>query len=119
MNHIELGALGEELAEKYLEKNGFQVIAKNVRFKKWEVDIIAQYLEIIVFVEVKTRHTTVIGEPWHAVNKSKQKQIIQVANHYLCSNAIEKESRFDIVSIIYNEKRAVIEHISDAFYPLV
>jgi putative endonuclease len=119
MNTAELGIYGENLAVNYLIKKGYHIIERNYRFKKNEVDIICLDNEILVIVEVKTRQTAEIGEPWRAVTKQKQKQIIQVANYYLQSKEIDRTTRFDIVSIVHNSYRTDIEHILDAFYPLV
>ena len=119
MNHVELGIFGETLAEHFLSKKGYQILDRNYRFKKLEVDIIAMDGDKIVIVEVKTRQTAEIGEPWRAVTRSKQRQIIQVANQYICTNEIDRETRFDIVSIVHNSYRTQIEHIEDAFYPIV
>lgn len=119
MNNIELGAFGELLAERFLSNKGYRILDKNVRFKKYEADIIAMDGEKLVVVEVKTRQTAEIGEPWRAVTRSKQKQIIQVANHYVCKNNIDRDTRFDIVSIVHNSYRTNIEHMEDAFYPIV
>lgn len=118
MNNTELGNFGESLAVRFLEKKGYQIMDRNIRFKKWEVDIVASHGEKLVMIEVKTRQTAEIGEPWRAVTKSKQSQIIKVANHYVCENQIDRETRFDIISIIHNSYRTDIEHIEDAFYPL-
>jgi putative endonuclease len=119
MNTAELGIYGENLAVTYLIKKGYHIIERNYRFKKNEVDIICLDNEILVIVEVKTRQTAEIGEPWRAVTKQKQKQIIQVANFYLQSKEIDRNTRFDIVSIVHNSYRTDLEHIIDAFYPLV
>jgi putative endonuclease len=119
MNNVELGAFGESLAEKFLSNKGYRIIDKNVRFKKLEADIIAMDGEKLVIVEVKTRQTSEIGEPWRAVTRAKQKQIIQVANYYVIKNQIDRDTRFDIVSIVHNSYRTEIEHLEDAFYPLV
>lgn len=119
MNNVELGVFGETLAEKFLRNKGYKILDKNVRFKKWEADIIALHGDQLVVVEVKTRQTAEIGEPWRAVTRSKQKQIIQVANFYVCSKNIDRDTRFDIVSIVHNSYRTQIEHLENAFYPLV
>ncbi len=118
MNTAELGVYGETLAVNYLKKKGLTILERNYRFKKNEVDIICLEDETIIIVEVKTRQTAEIGEPWRAVTRNKQKQLIQVANHYLQSNQIDRETRFDIVSIVHNSYRTDIEYIPDAFYPL-
>ena len=119
MNNTELGQFGEELAERFLLKKGYTILDKNVRFQKGEADIIAIEDQKLVIVEVKTRQTAEIGEPWKAVTRSKQRQIIKVANNYILEHGIELETRFDIVSIVHNSIRTTVEHIEDAFYPLV
>lgn len=117
MTTQELGKHGESLAENYLTHKGFKIIDRNVRFKKWEVDLIAEYDDQYIIIEVKARQTGLIGEPWRAVTRSKQRQIIACANHYIQKRNIDKEVRFDIVSIIHNQYQTSIEHIQDAFYP--
>lgn len=119
MTTKELGDLGEAFALQFLRKKGLQVIETNYRFGRNEVDIICKDAEEMVFVEVKTRQTAEIGPPWKAVTRSKQNQIIKCANHYLVSNNIDIESRFDIVSIVHNSYGTKIEHIDCAFYPRV
>ena len=91
MNQHELGIYGESMAERFLKNQGYEIIAKNVRFKKWEVDIVALDDQELVIVEVKTRQTAEIGEPWRAVTRS--------------------------ISIVHNTYRTDIEHIKHAFYP--
>ncbi|MCE2683154.1 MAG: YraN family protein [Cryomorphaceae bacterium] len=118
MNHQELGVFGESLAVTYLKNKGFKIIAQNVKYMKWEVDIIANFEGKIIVVEVKTRVTSEIGEPWRAVTRTKQKQIIRVAHDYLTRNDCKEETRFDVVSIVHNSFRTDIEHIEDAFYPI-
>ena len=118
MTTKELGDLGERFALQYLKEKGCQVITQNYRFQRNEVDIICDENDRIIFVEVKTRQTAEIGPPWKAVTRKKQRQIIKCANNYLVTNSIEKEARFDIVSIVHNGKGTFIEHIEEAFYPM-
>ena len=115
--HNELGQLGENLALKHLLEKGYKLLSRNFRFKHLEVDLIMQDENKLVFVEVKTRQTAEIGEPYLAVTRTKQKQIIKVANHYIIENDLQNESRFDIVSIVHNSYRTAIEHIDNAFTP--
>lgn len=118
MTTKELGDLGERFALRYLEKKGYQVIVKNYRFQRNEVDLVCEEVDVLIFVEVKTRQTAQIGPPWKAVTRQKQKQIIKCANQYLIENDLDKEARFDIVSIVHNSKGTFIEHIEEAFYPM-
>lgn len=115
MTDQELGIFGEQMAQKHLLKNGYSIRTINYRYLKFEIDIIAQKDEKIVVVEVKTRQTAEIGEPWMAVTKKKQRQIITCANQYIQSRDLPNEVRFDIISIVHNQYRTKLEHIEDAF----
>jgi len=116
-SHNELGKLGEDLAVKYLQKLGYEILERNFRFSRDEVDIIAKHQEYIVFIEVKTRDNNFMGEPEEAVIIGKQKRIIKVANNYLIENDLDNEGRFDIFGIIINQHTKSINHIIDAFKP--
>lgn len=115
MNQI-LGKLGEDIAVQYLLDNGYKVIDRNYRFGRNEIDIIVTNQKQIVFVEVKTRNNNIIGEPYQAVTRKKQKQIIKVAHHFLVENCVELDARLDVISIVMNEKKFLIEHIEAAFH---
>lgn len=117
MNSTELGSLGEQMACDYIRKKDFEILERNYRFKKNEIDIIAVKDNQLIVIEVKTRQTAEIGEPWQAVTRNKQKQIIQVANQYIQTNQIELETRFDIISIVHNSFRTELTHLESAFYP--
>jgi putative endonuclease len=112
-----LGQEGEELAKDHLLNKGFKILHRNWKSGKREIDIVAENKDFIVFVEVKTRTDDYHMHPRHAVTSEKQKSIIYAAESYLERYNINKESRFDIVSIISDGKSVHIEHIEDAFYP--
>lgn len=116
--HNELGEKGEELATLFLKKKGYKILCRNYRFKKLEIDIIAKDQDDLVIVEVKTRASRYLAGPEDTVTKGKQRSIIKAANQYIIENEIDLETRFDIVSIILNEKETDINHLVDAFYPL-
>jgi putative endonuclease len=115
MNQQELGIYGENLACNFLVKKGYTILTRNYHYRKNEIDIIATFENQLIIVEVKTRQTAELGEPWRAVTRSKQKSIIQVANDYIFKENIHFETRFDIISIVHNGFRTDIEHIEDAF----
>jgi len=116
-SHNELGKEGEELATNFLRKKGYEILERNFRFGRDEVDIIAKINEYIVFVEVKTRSSNFLGEPEDEVSTGQQKRIIKVANHYLIENDLDNEGRFDIFGIIINQNKKSINHIIEAFKP--
>ncbi|MES2800153.1 MAG: YraN family protein [Bacteroidota bacterium] len=117
MTQQELGIFGENLAVQLLNNKGYQILVRNYRFGKLEIDIIAKSNNQIVVIEVKTRETAIIGEPWKAVTKGKQKSIIKVASQYLKKERIDLDTRFDIVSIVHNSFHTKIEHLENAFFP--
>lgn len=119
MTHHELGRFGENLAVEYLYKNGYQIIERNFRFKKSEIDIIALKDNQLIVVEVKTRETAQIGEPYKAVTRKKQKQIITVADYYVKLKNLWLDVQFDIISIVHNSFRTNLEHIPHAFTPMM
>lgn len=117
--HNDLGAAGEQIAAKHLRDKGFTIRDTNWRFGKDEIDIIAETDEYLVIVEVKTRATPAFGEPELFVNKAKQRFLVRAAQAYIERNGIEKETRFDIISVILNDTMKRVHHIEDAFYPVL
>lgn len=116
--HNELGALGEHIALEYLLELGYKILETNWVCGHKEVDIIAKDGDTIVFIEVKTRHSTCLIEPEVTVDIFKQRHLIWAANAYVNRYQYDLDVRFDIIAIVVNsnnEKR--IEHIIDAFYP--
>ncbi|KMQ66621.1 hypothetical protein ACM46_03620 [Chryseobacterium angstadtii] len=114
--HNDFGKIAEDLAAEYLQKNGYKVLIRNFRFQKAEIDIIAEKEDLIVIVEVNARSTDAFMLPQEAVTKSKIKSIVSAANHYLEEFNRNNEVRFDIISVLPDEKKKLtIEHITDAF----
>ncbi|MFV0470183.1 MAG: YraN family protein [Dysgonomonas sp.] len=113
--HNELGKRGEDAACGFLKKEGYSIVRRNWIYLKYEIDIIAQKDEYIIFVEVKTRRTNRWGNPEQAVSDSKIRRIVEAADFYLQENNICLEARFDIIGAIWNGKDFDIDHIDDAF----
>ena len=118
-DHNDLGKRGEDLAADYLSKKGFEIVERNYTFRKSEIDIVTKKDGMLVMVEVKTRAGTFMAGPHETITKNKQKAIIRATNFYIQEKDIDIETRFDVVSIILNNKYQSIEHIEDAFYPLL
>ena len=115
--HIELGKKGEELAKIYLQDKGYEIVELNWRHDKDEIDIIARIKDELVIVEVKTLSTDYFGEPDEAVGPQKEEFLIRATEAYLNEHNLDIDTRFDIISIIFNRKEKKITHIIDAFYP--
>ncbi|MFH2142153.1 MAG: YraN family protein [Bacteroidota bacterium] len=112
-----LGEFGEQLAVKHLQKNGYLILNTNWRFVHKEIDIVAKKEDTIIFVEVKSRADDFFENPQDSVNMKKQRNLIDAAESYIETYDINLESRFDIIAIIKNNNKYIIEHIEDAFHP--
>lgn len=113
-DHNDFGKEAEELAADYLTKKGYKILARNYRYLKAEVDIVAKTGNTVVFVEVKARATDAFLEPHEAVNKKKIRLIISAANEFMAER--NQEARFDIISVLPNISGILqISHIEDAF----
>ena len=115
--HNELGKLGEEIAANYLVGKGYEILERNWRNRHKEIDIIAKDGDELVIVEVKTRQHDDYGEPFVAVSLAKQSRLIAAANAYIFKSNLDINTRFDIISIVFNDGNPAIEHIEDAFLP--
>lgn len=113
--HNELGEYGEQLAQDYLTNLGYTILDCNWRYRKAEIDIIAQIDNTIAIVEVKTRSNIVFGTPEHFVTKKKINLLVEAANAYIIEYDLDLEVRFDIVSIHKKGQNYDIHHTKDAF----
>lgn len=116
-NNKVVGNWGEEQAVLFLMENGYKILSRNWTHEKVELDIIAEKEETVVFIEVKTRSYVSFGQPEVAVNKTKRAHIIRAAKAYIYKNNVNKEIRFDIISIVRKPDKPEIYHIVDAIIP--
>ena len=114
--HNDLGTFGEDFAAKVLEQKGYEILDRNWRWGRYEIDIVARFRGLIVVAEVKTRRSNYFGEPEEFVSRAQQKRLVESANAYLEKKGLDDEVRFDIISIIYNSNQRKVHHIEDAFY---
>lgn len=115
-DHNDLGKKAEELAAEYLVKNGYRILVRNFRFIKAEIDIISEKDNLIIVTEVKARSTDFFILPQEAVTKGKMKSIVTAANHFMEEFNKNQEVRFDIISVLPDQKgNLIVEHIPDAF----
>ena len=114
--HNKLGNIGETIAVEYLKNKGYKVLSQNWRYKKYEIDIIADNDEFLIFVEVKTRTSDVWGNPEDAVSESKIRKIVEAADYYAKENNICKPIRFDVIAVLQKGKTYEVRHFDDAFF---
>ncbi len=111
------GRIGEDLAHRYLRRQGCTVVARNHRTESGsgEVDLVVWHGATLVFVEVKTRASEEFGQPEAAVDAEKQKRLHRAARDYARRAQVAwEETRFDIVSVVLGDTPR-IRWIRDAF----
>lgn len=113
----QLGQLGEQITVDYLKSQGFSILACNYKKFYGEIDIIAQKQNILAFVEVKTRKSTIVSMH-ELISPAKQSKIVQVAYHFISTQQNLSEQtiyRFDVALIHAQQYTQDITYIPNAF----
>ncbi|WP_422657311.1 YraN family protein [Paenibacillus sp. EC2-1] len=113
------GALAEAAAATFLMEKGYRIVEQNWRNRTGEIDIIGEYKDMLVFIEVRSRSGNLaFGTPSESVNQRKINQVRSMAEQYLhFKKHYDVPIRFDVVAVILNSDMSVtsIEHIEQAF----
>ena len=112
----QLGQTAEAMAAHYLQNEGFSIMARNYRYQRAEIDIIAQKDRLLIFVEVKSRSNDRFGHPETFVTPHQQALICTTAEHYIISQDWCHAIRFDVIAIQISNHQAQLTHFEDAFY---
>ncbi|GAF04787.1 YraN family protein [Saccharicrinis fermentans] len=115
--HNELGKEGEQAAANYLTDKGYKILEQNWRYKHKEIDLIAQNEELLVIAEIKTRSTEEWEHPEESITKSKIRFLVDATEAYILEHDIDLEVRFDVISVVPENRGWKIDHIEEAFYP--
>lgn len=111
----EIGKLGEDIAVHYLKQKGYKILDRNFECRQGELDIIALDKKETVFIEVKTRTSNKYGTPSEAVNKVKQKHILQTIKYYLYTRNLSDEFvRIDVIEVYIKDNIYRVNHIKQA-----
>jgi putative endonuclease len=110
---IETGSIGENLAAAFLVDQGFRIVARNYRWRRGEIDLIAQREDWLIFVEVKTRSSNAYGEPESFVHDFQRRLIYDAAEEYIFSTDWQGHIRFDIISVKPGKVPEIV-HFEDA-----
>jgi putative endonuclease len=114
-----VGAYGEDLAVRYLERKNYKILEKNAKISYKEIDIIAEFKGVIVFFEVKTRTNMNLGQANEAFSQRKMKNMKKAIILYFKKNFLKETTAFrlDFISIDIdkNKKTAKIRHYKEIF----
>ncbi len=114
----QLGQKGEAQALAYLQAKGYQLVTRNYRFGRGEIDLILVKDEILVFAEVKSFFKPPLDLPELRVNKAKQQKIIETGYGFLSEHPqFENYNvRFDVLVVDFSHYPAKVRHYPAAFW---
>jgi putative endonuclease len=119
MSRTGLGRAGEAQAARFLEAQGYVLLARNWRIREGELDIVAQEGDTLAFVEVKSLRTRVYGAGEERIDARKQQRLALLAERFLATHPelTFRQCRFDVVVIDYTQRPAQIRLYRNAFDP--
>jgi putative endonuclease len=96
-----LGDSGERVAALELQQRGYEIVARNFRTRRGEMDLIATDADGLAFIEVRTRHGSAAGAPEESLTPPKRERLIAVAQEFLQAHPehAERAWRIDLVAI--------------------
>lgn len=110
------GDSAEDAACLHLEQNGCRIVARNVRYREGELDVVANDGATLVFVEVRMRSRNDFGDGADSVDTFKRQRLVRAARHYLAQHFTNggklPPCRFDVVTA---DASGVTDWIRDAF----
>ena len=112
----ELGRLAEEAVAQHLEQLGYQLIARNVRVGRLELDVIAARGRTIVFCEVRARSSDAVMDPAESIDRAKVAKVRRAAAEWLRAQEVHfQEIRFDAASVLLADGTPRIQYFEAAF----
>lgn len=115
MSSVQAGKLGEKTAVEFLRKKGYKILTRNFRSKFGEIDIVGQFKNVLVYIEVKTRWSKKFGYPEEAVTPSKIRSIVKTGDYFKLLNPNTPELvRVDVVAIEVEGRKVIgVRHIEN------
>jgi putative endonuclease len=111
-----LGREGEAQAAAHLEREGYRIVARNVRADGVEIDLVAARGRLVVFVEVKARRSRRQGPAEGAVDRRKQARLVRGARAWLATHGRPGQRvRFDVVAVEAGPGGPTLRHWPGAF----
>jgi putative endonuclease len=106
----------EDMACEHLRSLGFEVIARNVRVGRLEIDVIARRARLIVFCEVRSRSSTWLMTPAQSIDPAKVQRIRSAAAQWLRDAQLGAvQVRFDVASVTFDVPGGRLNHLEGAF----
>ncbi|MEM9647033.1 MAG: YraN family protein, partial [Bacteroidota bacterium] len=107
--HNEFGKLGEQIAADFLMNNGYSILARNLRYQKAEIDILASKGGILAVVEVKSRTSGFLVNLNEVVNQKKIGLLVNAADSFVQEHNLDEEVRFDLITVVKTKDTYKVE----------
>lgn len=112
----ELGRRAEDAAAEYLRQRRYVILARNVRSRFGEIDLVTAQGSTLVFVEVRSRSSDRFGSGIESIDRRKRRRIVRMAALYLAQQGLEERAvRFDVIGVDWSDGTARIDHVENAF----
>ena len=118
LNAVKRGRLAEDLAVSFLRLRGYDILERNFRFSRYEIDVVARRGRVTALVEVKFRGARTRGGAVSALTREKKRFLEAAAVGYLRTHPDPNlRLRFDVVVIDQEPAagRLILRHIPGAF----
>ena len=115
--HNDFGKWGEDIAANYMLEHGFEILERNWRHGRMEIDIIAQNDMVLHIVEVKTRSNDEFFDPMRSITRAKKQHMVASANAYINYYGLQCEIQYDVIILIGSEGNFKLEYYPDLFVP--
>lgn len=110
------GRGAEAAAARWLEGQGYRVLARNHATRRGEVDLVCEEAGTLCFVEVRSRTSAAFGSPALTVDRRKARRVVQAATDWAVRNGgLDRAIRFDVVAVDLSSGAARFELIRSAF----
>lgn len=118
-HRVEVARRAEALVAGYLEREGFEIVAKNLRLGHLEIDVVARRGPLVVVVEVRTRASSAWTSGFGSIDGAKRRRIRQAGERlwqrrYRHDPSVER-MRFDAASVAFTASGPTIEYVVAAF----
>lgn len=118
--HLVTGEYGEDLAAEYMHRAGYELLGRNIRQGRCEIDIVARDGGEVVFTEVRTRHESKIASPDETIGPQKMRRLIMAAAMWAESNNYDGPYRIDFAGVtVFDDEPPKIEYIQSITEPLI
>lgn len=112
----ERGRAAEGAAARWLENQGWSILARNHSTRLGEVDLVCREGETLCFVEVRSRSRIDYGSPAASVGQAKARRIVQAATHWaLQHGGLQQRIRFDVLAVDLSSGLPEFALFRDAF----